>query len=341
MLLITPGFAANESDDSCIPPLQLLVRGLHDRGEKVQVIALEYPFRSAPYQWHGVPVFPCNGRNRKWLRWRTQARAHRYAKDLMEAGKGSSLNSFWLGQAWIVGRELAKRFHLSHSTTLMGQDVLMAVNGRYLRRLTAEDAAQLSALSDFQAAQFQANTGLKVGKIIPWGIDYSDFENLQPFDKAVDILGVGSLLPVKNWEMWVRSIALVARQRPNVQAVLVGDGPELEKITSLIHQLGLTHNIRLTGNLSRVEVLRWMASARVLLHTARFESYGYVLAEAAAAGCRVVGTPVGIASSVGETGSAEQALAEQVMGALAETVRISRMPFLMEETVAAYLQLLS
>jgi glycosyltransferase involved in cell wall biosynthesis len=88
-------------------------------------------------------------------------------------------------------------------------------------------------------------------------------------------------------------------------------------------------------------VLRWMASARVLLHTARFESYGYVLAEAAAAGCRVVGTPVGIARSVGETGSAEQALAEQVMGALAETVRISRMPFLMEETVAAYLQLLS
>ena len=219
----------------------------------------------------------------------------------------------------------------------MGQDVLRSVNHRYLRQLTAADAPGLVALSGFHAEQFQKNSGLQPGKIIPWGIVPNDFTGLQLFDNELDILGVGSLLPVKNHEMWVRAIALIARKRPELRAVLAGDGPELTKLTRLINQLGLAQNIRLTGNLPRSEVLRLMASAKVLLHTSRFESYGYVLVEAAAAGCRVVSTPVGIADKVGETAADETGLAELVVKALRTQGRISKMPFLMKDTVAAYL----
>jgi len=338
MLIITPGFAANIADDTCIPPLQLMVRELCRRNIPVHIIALEYPFTDTPYQWLSAHVYPCNGANHRWLRWRTRARAERYAKQVFQSGGTKIIQSFWLGQAWLIGRSLSQKYQIPHFTTLMGQDVLWQSNRWNLRLLLSSKAASLIALSDFHAAQLEAETGIRPGIIIPWGIDPDDFSGILPTENEVDIIGVGSLLPVKNWPLWVNTISKIKTVKPDVRALLIGDGPEWKAIEQQINHMGLSANIRLAGALSRQEVIRQMKSARVLLHTSNFESYGYVLAEAAAAGCRVVSTPVGIAAQTGQTAASADGLAQLIISALAQEGRAVQMPFLIRDTVDQYLQ---
>ena len=57
-------------------------------------------------------------------------------------------------------------------------------------------------------------------------------------------------------------------------------------------------NIQLAGELPYEKVVNAMCSARILLHTAKFEGQGLVITEALAAGLYVVSYPVGIAASI-------------------------------------------
>lgn len=318
VLFITPGFAANEQDDTCIPPLQLLVKALQERHIPVFIIALEYPFQTTPYSWYGAKVFPCNGRNRKWLRLRTHARAQDIAQDLISREDICVIFSFWLGQAWHLGKKLSRKFNIPHFTTLMGQDVLWKNNRRYLRRLTDINFHNLIAVSNFQAQQLEVETSHKPGYVIPWALEITEVPPLINPLRPIDILGVGSLLPVKNWIKWLEVILLLVQQYPNTRAVLVGDGPELHKIAGFIEKNGLTPHIMLLGTLPRTKVLEYMTQSKILLHTAQFESFGYVLAEASAFGCQVISTPVGIAADVGVTGKTVEELAFQIKKALTE-----------------------
>lgn len=310
LLFITPGFPADTADDTCIPPLQLLVRELVRQGDEVSVIALEYPFQSQPYLWEGARVYPCNGRNRPWLRWRSVLRARRFAREIMGKSKCDILHSFWLGPAWRLGEQLATRWEMPHLCTLMGQDVLAA--NRYLRTINDTHAKRLIALTPFHNEQLEQTTGWRAAHCIPWGIDPEEAPPALPAERPVDVLGVGSLLPVKNWERWLRVLRLVVAEQPGLCAELIGEGPEKLRLMALATQLGLEQVVRFRGGLTRAAVLARMRESRVLLHTARFESFGYVLAEAKAQGCRVVGTPVGIAPALADCAGSEEDLAAAV-----------------------------
>jgi len=338
ILWITPGFAADEHDFNCIPPMQLLAKELLRRGVDLQIVTLEYPFRSEPYPWHEATVFPCNGQNRRWLKPRTIWRAMNFCHDILDE-KTNAIHSFWLGWASGVGEKVSRRRGIPHFTTLMGQDVLSG-NRKFLRGLSPERAARLVAVSDFQNNIFEKNTRLRAAHVIPWGMNGAEIPTAVPAERLLDVLGVGSLIPVKNWEKWLRVIALINQTFPNLQAELIGSGPERGKLERLAHQLGLSENVRFVGDLPRPQVLARMRDAKVLLHTADFESFGYVLAEAAGNGCRVVGTAVGIAPMLGVVAENEEGLARLVaegLGMLDEGRPF--VPFTMGETAAAYLRL--
>jgi glycosyltransferase involved in cell wall biosynthesis len=338
ILWLTPGFAADENDLNCIPPLQLLARELLRRGVDLQIVALEYPFRSEPYRWHGATVFPCNGQNRRWLKFRTIWRAMNFCHEILDE-KTAAVHSFWLGWASGVGEKIARRRGVPHFTTLMGQDVLQE-NRRFLQSLTAERASRLVVVSDFHNDIFEKNTGLRAAHVIPWGVNEDEIPAVLPSERPLNVLGVGSLVEVKNWEKWLKVIALVAKSFPKIQAELVGDGPERGNLERLAQELNLGKNVRFVGNLPRPQVLARMREAKVLLHTARFESFGYVLAEAAMNGCEVLGTPVGAMSQFGKTAENEADLAALLSDALGQKIQKQAfMPLTMKETAAAYRRL--
>jgi glycosyltransferase involved in cell wall biosynthesis len=225
----------------------------------------------------------------------------------------------------------------------MGQDVLpnryvplwRGVGGRKNER-----ASRLVAVSDFQNEIFEKNTGLRASHVIPWGVNEGEIPAFLPAERRLDVLGVGSLVAVKNWGKWLKVMALAVQKHPSLRAELIGDGPERGKLEQLARELGLEREVRFVGNLPRPEVLARMRQAKALLHTARFESFGYVLAEAALSGCRVVGTPVGATSGFGKTAETEEDLAALLLDALGQEIRAQAfVPFGMKETAAAYLRL--
>lgn len=352
LLFLTPGFPAHENDHNCIPPLQLLARELVRQGVDLKVIALEYPFHDQPYRWHGIPVWPCGGHNRLWLKVRTLLRAFQHSHDLLDTAQTGLamgeekrgeplriLHSFWFGWTSIVGERLARSYGLPHFTTLMGQDVLPA--NFFLRQsLQSADPSGLVSVSVFQNAVLEKTTGCRAAHVIPWGVDEREIPADFSQNRPLDVLGVGSLLPVKNWEAWLRIVQQVAKNRPALRAELVGDGPERGRLEKLARFLDLGKNVRFAGHLPRPAVLEKMKQAKTLLHTAHFESFGFVLAEAAMCGCRTVSAPVGIAPAFDFTGENEAVLTEKLLAALDLPVRREPFtPFLMTKTAQSYLAL--
>jgi glycosyltransferase involved in cell wall biosynthesis len=333
ILWITPGFAADESDVNCIPPLQLLAKTLTGRGIDLEIIAVEYPFKTIPYLWNNIPVISGYGFNKNRFKWLNWNRVIRHARQRHRNKPFDLIHSFWLGPAWLIGNYLASGWNIRHITTLMGQDVLPG--NRYRLLLRRHHAPNLIALSPFQNQVFQQTTGLSARRIIPWGVDPAEIPQTLESERPLDLLGCGSLIPVKNWELWLEVVAGLIQSKPGLRAELIGDGPQRHALEKRIHSLNLAKNVVLTGALPRPQVLEKMRSAQVLLHTARFESFGFVFAEAAMSGCRIVSTPVGAAAAYGECG--------QDAGALQKLVLESRIirpatPYLIADCADAYVE---
>jgi glycosyltransferase involved in cell wall biosynthesis len=234
------------------------------------------------------------------------------------------MHSFWLGPAWVIGNRLAATWHIPHLTTLMGQDVLPS--NRYLKLLRPRHAPHLIALSPFHHGIFKQTTGQQVEHIIPWGVDDIATQQINPSERPIDVLGCGSLIPVKQWDKWMEVVAGLVRKYPGLRAELVGEGPQRKALENKIRELNLGAHVVLTGALPRPQVLTKMQAARVLLHTAAFESFGFVIAEAAMSGCRIVSTPVGVAPELGDCAEDVETLEGLVEGALQGAVREQRTP---------------
>lgn len=340
LLFLTPGFPFDESDTTCIPPLQALVRELAGRpGVRVSVISLQYPYETEDYTWHGVRVYACGGSNRFLLKPQTWYKAIEAAGRINRAHEVDVIHSFWLGECTLVGRWLERKWGRPHWATLMGQDA--RIENSYLRLFPLKEM-NVIALSDFHASVFLKNSGVAASPIIPWGID----ENEVPTDfseaRDIDIFGAGSFSEVKNWPLFFRIIQKLTEKRPNLHVILAGGGDQKEPVEALRRELGLTETVKFTGPISRPKVLGWMRRSRVFLHTSHYESFGFVLTEALMSGCRVVSTPVGIAPQLPfcRTANSENELVEAVLASLAEPVLTGpSIPFSLKNCADEYLNL--
>lgn len=317
VLWISPGFAANEEDINNIPPLQDLAFSLKAKGVDITILTIHFPHHNAPYLWHGIPV-----RSAFWFRNRYLRIFHwlfclRHAVRANKQQKFDVIHSFWLGPSWIIGRILSSIWKIPHLTTLMGQDVRR--QNLYLKFLKQHHVASLVAVSNFQRLCFEKNTGQSLSHVIPWGIK----EELIHFDpgaiRDTDILGVGSLTEVKNWTMWIRLVADLSKNHPNIRAKIIGSGKQHAELTAFIKSLGVDSKISILPEMPRTSLIREMANAKIFLHTARFESFGMVLLEAFANGCQIVSTDVGIAEELGQTGNDETLLSDKLNQALSES----------------------
>ncbi|MCK5377795.1 MAG: glycosyltransferase [Acidobacteria bacterium] len=341
ILLVTPGFPADERDSLCIPPLQLMLRELKGRRPDLalSVLALHYPAEIRSYRWHGIEVRALGRANHRWpLRLIDLARARRLAERLHAGQPFSHVHAFWLSDAALVASSIANSWSCSASVTAMGQDVLPA--NRYSRRLT-RGAAQLVAISDRAAVILEQSAGRKPDRVIPWGIGPPPDVLPQWDSRPIDVLGVGSLIDLKRWSHLLEVCGRLAASDTNHRTVLVGDGPLRASLEAEARERGLSDALVFTGELPRSEVLRLMEKARVLLHPSRFEGQGFVFDEALSRGMSIVSGPVGTATpSERWRVTTSEALASECSDLLRHsrpTTGLTLHP--LEDTVTAYAEL--
>jgi len=293
ILLLTPGFAANEADDSCIPALQVYLKTFREMfpDYKLSLIAFHYPFSAESYSWNGISVFPCNGRNKKWVK---RLQTIRTAKSLFETihknEKVDLIHSFWLGECAKVGEELAKKMNIPHLNTLMGQDV--RDDNRFLRKSFLATLPEVT-LSDRHAALFEKNAGRKPTSIIQWGIEDEKVELTN--ERNIDILAAGSLIELKRYDLLLKTVAELKKDFPSIRVTIAGDGPQRKSLEKLAAELHVRNNIHFVGQVSRVAVLALMKKGKLFFHPSSFESFGFVFAEARKCGMAIISTGVGIA----------------------------------------------
>ena len=287
LVILSPGFPASEADTACMPPQQLFVKALKEicPGLRIIVLTFHYPFSAAEYEWHGVKVIALGGKDDgrlfrllTWFKaWITLGKINREHHVL-------GLLSFWFGECALIGNYFAKRHRLSHYSWLLGQD---AKRGNKYFRWIKPRGDTLIALSDFLAREVIRNHGVVPANVIPVGIDISMFPQL-PLKRDIDVLGAGSLIPLKQYHLFVEAIALLKPFYPDIKAVLCGKGPEMDNLKTLAESLNLNGNIVFNGEVPHTAVLDLMQRSKIFLHPSNYEGYGAVLAEALFGGAHVV-----------------------------------------------------
>jgi len=287
LIILSPGFPKDEADSTCLPFPQLFVRKLKELNPSLNIIVLafQYPYTSSEYKWHDVTVIPFNGKDKGKLKrlmiWKS---VWKRLKKIMKENDVSGILNFWLGECALIGKYAAKKYHVKNFTWLLGQD---AKKGNRYFSLVKPAAQNLIALSDFLNEEFYRNYKIRVANVIPPGIDKKDFP-LQSPQRNIDIMGAGSLIPLKRYDIFIKVVAQLAKKHPAIKAIICGNGPEHVALQEMINARGLSENIQLYGELPRERVLDLMQQSKIFLHPSSYEGFGFVLSEALYAGAHVL-----------------------------------------------------
>jgi glycosyltransferase involved in cell wall biosynthesis len=184
-----------------------------------------------------------------------------------------------------------------------GQFMRMSRIKRALYRHIAEEASMILTVSDRQAEAMQT-CGMhnehwrQINNVV------DDFF-FQPRVKSQES-SVKTLLHVscfderaKNVKGLLRAAKMLSEKRQDWQLVLVGTGIDFNDVRRYADELDIPEGLlRWTGELTPREVADEMHRADAFVLSSRYETYGVVLAEAAAAGLPILSTPVGIADEL-------------------------------------------
>jgi phosphatidylinositol alpha-1,6-mannosyltransferase len=218
-----------------------------------------------------------------------------------------------------------------------------------LRRI-GDECDHLTAISGYTArrigAALSASARPRLLRLPP-PIDVSRFAPGEPMEDRARCVAVGRFVAQKGFATLLRAWRLVvdagpapAGSLPRPQLTMIGDGPERVRLEAMISRLGLADSVRLTGAISRPEVLAELRRAQVFALPVRTrlgglnpEGLGLAAIEAAACALPViVGDSGGAPETVrdGETGFVvpaedHRALADRICGLLADPDRARAM----------------
>jgi len=218
------------------------------------------------------------------------------------------------------GKELIKRWDIDvvHAnsaapnqwmlpvTKMTKTPLVTQLHSPYLLRdrvcLGLHHASHLIAVSNFVAEPFISD-GLdqQQCQTIYNGIDIHTLTNTRPVsirdelnihDDACLVACVGSLIERKGIDIVIRALHQLVEQGIPTHLLVIGDGPEKEKLIALTKHMQLTDCISFVGERSDVQALL-NGDVDILVSGAREEAFGLTLAEAGVAKIPVIASNVG------------------------------------------------
>ena len=162
------------------------------------------------------------------------------------------------------------------------------------------------------------------------------------------LLSVGHLIPRKGHDLVIQGL----RWLPELDLIVIGDGPEREALGALARESGAADRVRFVGSLAQEELRNYFGAADALVLASSREGWANVLLESMACGTPVVASNIGGTPEVVSAPEAGVLMAERTPEAVSEAVRrlFARYPdrgatrryaekFSWEETTRGQLQL--
>ncbi|MCX6319066.1 MAG: glycosyltransferase [Bacteroidetes bacterium] len=287
IIFLTPGFPKDESDSTCLPLQQALVKELsrNNPAIRITVVSIQYPFEEKTYTWNGITVMAAGGRNKSGI---SRRNTWRRTKNLLASIHAHhtilGIISCWCDEAALLGKEFADNHGLAHWCWICGQDA--RAENRMVKKINPRPT-ELVALSDFINEEFARNHGIIPAYTIYPGVDTSLFST-DPGTRVIDLLAAGSLIPLKQWLLFIEIVAALVPRFPALRAAICGDGSERKQLEKAISKAGISNSVILTGEIPHDELIQLMQRSKILAHTSSYEGFGMVQAEALFAGAQVV-----------------------------------------------------
>lgn len=279
--------------------VETLAVGLHRRGHDVSVATLllgrsaDHPFVQAlqgtGVRLHLMPMAP-----RDYLRERRELRAlfaslrpdvvhtHGYRIDLLDRGMAAGLGIptvTTVHGASMQGGAKGKLFEWLQRKNYRRFDAVVAVS-RQLQERTLADGVRASRLHLVPNAWQPRREPL----------ERSAARRALGLDDAADVVGwVGRFIPVKGADIFLEALARIPEPRP--LGVLIGYGPEAERLRQMASERGLGSSIRFCSDVR--DAAPFFRAFDTYVLSSRSEGLPIVMLEAMSAGVPIVATTVG------------------------------------------------
>jgi glycosyltransferase involved in cell wall biosynthesis len=283
--------------------------GIAAKGHRITVVTSHYGSLQKNENLHGVNIFrvPVLMRKKQTVASMTSMISFVpmciwKVKQLMEGNTFDLINTHFAIPSGPAGQYISRKYGIPNVLTILGGDIIdpskflsphntFLLNQTVRKMLFGADRVVAESTDIKRNAQKYYAFDRQVD-IVPLGI----YPNVHP-EKNRQALGlpsdqfifvtIGRLVKRKNLEDLLHIFKEVQKTDPSILLV-IGDGPEKDKIESLAKQLGIENAVRLLGRVSDEEKFQYLAASDVYLSTAIHEGFGIVFLEAMECGLPVI-----------------------------------------------------
>lgn len=161
--------------------------------------------------------------------------------------------------------------------------------GKTIERLVARLTSNNLAVSRTTGKNLES-LGLR-GRItiIPNGVDIRKIRAVSPSKEPSDIIFVGRLIREKHVDLLIKAFKILVSAHPGLSMIIIGEGPERNTVSALIHALHLENQVHSLGFQDcHDDIFTYMKSSRICALPSTREGFGIAALEALACGLPVV-----------------------------------------------------
>src|SRR5690606_21920912 len=221
------------------------------------------------------------------------------ARLLRERGHPELIHAHILTRPVCAAWWWARRWHIPYiiseqsSVHLVGTCQRKSGLARSLDQFLARKATRFTAVSPHLAIAL-SRAGLGKGHgVVPNVIPGMD-RPLPPPGPSNTFMMVADLVDtIKNVSGALRALAAARAQGHDLRLDVIGDGPDRQRLTNLVTELGLVPYVSWHGRVPQADVLKAMAGTGTVIINSNFETFSVVTGEALASGKPVIATRCG------------------------------------------------
>ncbi len=212
------------------------------------------------------------------------------------------LHAHYVTEPTDIAVQVQARIGISYSFTTHAKDLFLSSKEDVSRKV---DCAQFVLTctdynKDYLEQIVQSDTPIYR---VYHGVDLDVFQPSTPDISREDgtpplILSIGRFRPKKGFPILIQACASLKKAGHHFQCVLVGYGPLEQDLKQMIHQLGVSDCVRLTGKVRQDGILKWFRQASIFVLPCQIAENGdrdgipNVLVEAMSMGLPVVSTAI-------------------------------------------------
>ncbi len=273
----------------------------------------------------------------RWMTWSVQKPVLRW----LSGWRPDLVVSYWAHPDGETGAALAEHYRVPSAVIVGGSDVLLLPRDPQRRTSVIASLNQNTHVLCVSEGLQQATTALGIAPekvhVLRQGINTEEFFPAPLVQAKARVnrstheqlaLWVGRMVPVKGLETLVLAAEQLRLTCPRLRWVLIGDGPERQKVEDLCTAHGVSSIITCLGTVGHAELAHWYRAADVTVMSSLSEGLPNVLRESLACGTPFVSTHVGSVAEIAPAGMAElvppgsvEALADGIQRVLAGSHR--------------------